>query len=67
MSHTIHYPQGNTLLRNLNKNYPVVSHGKGPYLFDTDGKKYFDASGGALVATLLVMAMKKSLAESSNK
>lgn len=52
MSHTIHYPQGNTLLRNLNKNYPVVTHGKGVHLFDQDGKKYFDASGGALVANL---------------
>ena len=49
---TIHYPQGNVLLRNLNKAYPVISHGKGPYLFDTAGKKYFDASGGALVVTL---------------
>lgn len=49
---TIQYPQGHTLLRNLNKKYPVVTHGKGPYLFDTDGKKYFDASGGALVTSL---------------
>src|ERR1035437_4993537 len=52
MSHTIHYPQGNVLLRNLNKNYPVVTHGIGVHLFDQDGKKYFDGSGGALVATL---------------
>lgn len=52
MSHTIHYPQGNVLLRNLNKNYPVVTHGIGVHLFDREGKKYFDGSGGALVATL---------------
>ncbi len=52
MSNTIHYPEGNVLLRNLNKNYPVVTHGKGVHLFDQDGKKYFDGSGGALVATL---------------
>lgn len=52
MSHTVHYPQGNVLLRNLNKNYPVVTHGKGVHLFDQDGKKYFDGSGGALVANL---------------
>ena len=52
MSNTIHYPQGNVLLRNLNKNYPIVTHGKGVHLFDRDGKKYFDGSGGALVATL---------------
>lgn len=46
------YPEGNTLLRNLEKNYPVVSHGEGPYLYDLNGKKYFDGSGGALVTSL---------------
>jgi adenosylmethionine-8-amino-7-oxononanoate aminotransferase len=48
----IHYPEGNVLLRNLSKNYPVISHGEGPYLFDQSGKKYFDGSGGALVTSL---------------
>jgi len=52
MSHPIHYPEGNVLLRNLNKSYPVISHGSGVHLFDETGKKYFDASGGALVANL---------------
>jgi adenosylmethionine-8-amino-7-oxononanoate aminotransferase len=52
MKHTIHYPDGHTLLRNLNKTYPIISHGKGVHLFDETGKRYFDASGGALVANL---------------
>ena len=52
MSHTIHYPDGNVLLRNLNKTYPVITHGSGVHLFDESGKKYFDGSGGALVANL---------------
>ena len=52
MNHTVTYPEGNVLLRNLNKAYPVVSHGQGVYLFDQDGKKYFDGSGGALVTSL---------------
>ena len=52
MSHPIHYPEGHVLLRNLNKSYPVISHGSGVHLFDETGKKYFDASGGALVANL---------------
>lgn len=43
------YPDGNVLLRNLSRDYPTVSHGKGVYLFDTDGKKYYDGSGGAMV------------------
>ncbi|MBC7397820.1 MAG: aminotransferase class III-fold pyridoxal phosphate-dependent enzyme [Bdellovibrionales bacterium] len=52
MKHTIQYPEGNVLLRNLSKNYPIISHGKDVYLFDQSGKKYFDASGGALVCNL---------------
>lgn len=52
MKNHIQYPEGNILLRNLSKNYPVISHGKEVYLFDQSGKKYFDASGGALVANL---------------
>lgn len=47
----VRYPDGHVILRNLTRNYPVVSHGKGVYLFDTEGKRYFDASGGALVVS----------------
>ncbi len=52
MNSTIKYPEGNVLLRNLNKDYPIISHGLGVHLFDQSGKKYFDASGGALVTSL---------------
>lgn len=48
----IKYPDGNVLLRNLSKNYPIISHGEGVYLYDKDGKKYFDAAGGALVNSI---------------
>ncbi len=48
----VRYPDGNTLLRNLERAYPVVSHGEGIYLFDEDGKRYTDGSSGALVASL---------------
>lgn len=51
MRTTVTYPDGNVLLRNLHRNYPVVSHGEGVYLFDTKGKRYLDAAGGALVAS----------------
>jgi adenosylmethionine-8-amino-7-oxononanoate aminotransferase len=47
----VRYPDGHVLLRNLNKSFPIISHGEGPYLFDTNGKKYFDGSGGALVVS----------------
>jgi adenosylmethionine-8-amino-7-oxononanoate aminotransferase len=49
---TVTYPEGNVLLRNLQKAFPIISHGEGPYLFDQAGKKYFDGSGGALVTSL---------------
>lgn len=31
---------------------PVISHGEGVYLWDTDGKRYIDASGGAVVVNV---------------
>src|SRR5258706_2339130 len=46
------YPEGHVLLRSLSRKFPVVSHGEGVYLFDRAGKRYFDASSGALVASL---------------
>lgn len=32
--------------------YPVISHGKGVYLYDTGGKVYLDASSGAVTANI---------------
>ncbi len=51
-STTVTYPQGHVLLRHLQRTFPVISHGEGVYLFDKSGKKYFDAAGGALVASI---------------
>jgi adenosylmethionine-8-amino-7-oxononanoate aminotransferase len=48
----VRYPEGHVLLRNLSRALPVVSHGEGIYLFDAAGKRYVDASSGALVASL---------------
>ena len=48
----VRYPDGHVLLRNLNRDFPVISHGEGLYLYDMAGKKYIDASGGALVMSL---------------
>ena len=30
--------------------YPMISHGKGVYLYDQNGNKYFDGSSGAITA-----------------
>ncbi len=49
---TVRYPQGHVLLRNLGREYPVISHGEGVYLFDEAGKRYLDGAGGAYVASV---------------
>lgn len=36
----------------LGKNYPVISHGKGIYLYDKDGKRYIDGCSGAVTASI---------------
>ncbi len=35
--------------RNLKKHYPTVDRGEGVYIYDTEGKRYLDGSGGAAV------------------
>lgn len=44
MSHVFH--------RNLNQSYPTAVKGDGPYLIDSQGRRYLDASGGAAVSCL---------------
>jgi adenosylmethionine-8-amino-7-oxononanoate aminotransferase len=52
MTNTVRYPEGNVLLRNLAREMPVISHGDGIYIFDQGGKRYIDASSGALVVSV---------------
>lgn len=42
----------NIFHRRLSYDYPLITRGKGIYLYDKSGKKYIDAVGGALVANL---------------
>jgi adenosylmethionine-8-amino-7-oxononanoate aminotransferase len=46
------YPGGSVFYRNLQSSYPVIKSGRGVYLYDAEGKKYMDASGGAAVANI---------------
>ena len=43
---------GNVLHRSSLAQLPVAVSGKGCYLFDSTGKRYLDASGGAAVSCL---------------
>ena len=40
------------LHRQIHQTYPVAASGHGPYIVDTGGKRYLDASGGAAVSCL---------------
>lgn len=42
----------NVIKPDLVKDYPVVSHGKGIYLYDTQGNRYLDGCSGAMVANI---------------
>src|SRR5512146_1645405 len=46
------YPDTNVLYRKLTKPFPKIVRGEGVFLFDEDGKRYLDGSGGAYVANL---------------
>ena len=46
------YPKGYVFYRKLARNYPLVTHGDGIYLYDEKGKRYIDGSGGALVVNV---------------
>src|SRR5215471_11425660 len=43
---------GHVLQRNFSADMPVAAGGIGPYIFDAQGRKYLDASGGAAVSCL---------------
>ncbi|MFS0921411.1 aspartate aminotransferase family protein [Brevibacillus sp. 179-C 1.1 NHS] len=36
----------------LGKEYPIISHGKGIYLYDKQGNRYIDGSSGAVTASI---------------
>ena len=38
--------------RHTKANYPIAVAGDGPYVIDSTGKRYLDASGGAAVSCL---------------
>ena len=46
---TYQHPKGNVFYRKMSHARPAVSHGEGIYLYDTNGKRYIDGSGGPMV------------------
>ena len=46
------HPDGHVFYRNMARAYPVIDHGEGVTLYDADGRRYLDASGGPLVVNI---------------
>ncbi len=46
------YPDTSVFYRRLTRNYPLISRGDGCYVYDSSGKRYLDACGGAFVANI---------------
>jgi hypothetical protein len=46
------YPKGHVFYRKLMRTYPLVTRGEGIYLYDENGKRYIDGSGGAIVVNV---------------
>jgi len=43
---------GKVFYRRLGHDYPTIARGEGVYLYDTEGRRYLDAAGGALVVNV---------------
>jgi len=43
---------GHVFYRRISHSRPMISHGEGIYLYDTDGKRYIDASGGPVLINI---------------
>ncbi|MBL6965567.1 MAG: aminotransferase class III-fold pyridoxal phosphate-dependent enzyme [Anaerolineales bacterium] len=46
---TYKHPHGNIFYRNMHKAHPKIVRGEGVYLYNAEGKRYLDGSGGAIV------------------
>lgn len=46
------HPFGHVFYRRPAHPHPMIERGEGVYLYDTEGRRYLDASGGAIVANI---------------
>lgn len=62
-------PKSHVFYRRLTHPHPIAERGKGVYLWDSEGKRYIDGSGGAAVVNIghglreIAQAMQKQAAE----
>jgi hypothetical protein len=46
------HPEGNVFYRRMAHDYPTIVRGEGVFLYDRQGRRYIDASGGPLVVNV---------------
>ena len=46
------YPEGHVLYRKMQWDYPLIERGEGVFLYDKNGKKYIDATGGPILCNI---------------
>lgn len=65
----VQHPQGRVFYRRMAHKYPVIERGEGVYLYDTEGRRYLDASGGPLVVNIGhgVQSVAAALAEQASR
>ena len=62
--------QSSVLYRDLKRAYPTIVRGEGVYLWDAEGKRYLDGSGGASAVTSIGHGVKEiadAMAEQARK
>ena len=65
------FPTGNVFYRKMSHGRPMIAYGEGVYLYDRQGKRYLDGSGGPLVVNVghgrpeVVEAMHRQLAKAA--
>jgi adenosylmethionine-8-amino-7-oxononanoate aminotransferase len=66
---TRRYPSGSVLYRDLRHDFPLISRGRGVFLYDDSGRGYLDGSGGAAVVNAGhgVRAIGKAMAAQAAK
>jgi adenosylmethionine-8-amino-7-oxononanoate aminotransferase len=63
-------PNVHAVHRDWDRSFPVIMHAEGIYLYDQDGKRYIDGSGGSSVVTTIghgIMEVSKAMAEQAEK
>jgi adenosylmethionine-8-amino-7-oxononanoate aminotransferase len=63
-------PNVHAIHRDWDRTFPVIERAKGVYLFDSEGKRYIDGSGGSSVVTTIghdIQEVSQAMAEQAKK